>query len=106
VGNQPIIFCEVIIATTVYEMIKVLFENFIHLAVEDPIFLEYETGRITKGGSKRLYGLLFVQANQELFLGDLEKKDFTYHQAFLKNRPIFLKKNAIPSAAATIACTR
>jgi len=45
-------------------------------------------------------------ANQELFFGDLEKIDFTYHHAFLKNRPMFLKKNAMPSAAATIACTR
>jgi len=32
--------------------------------------------------------------------------DFRYHHAFLKNAPMFLKKNAIPNTAATITCTR
>ena len=87
-------------------MIEVLSKNIIHLAVKDSVFDEYKPGRITKGGRKRLYGLLTIQANQELFLGDLEKNDFTYHQAFLKNSPMFLKKKAIPKAPAMMTCTR
>jgi len=47
-----------------------------------------------------------MTGDQELFFGDLVNKDFTYHQAFLKNRPMFLKKKAMPRAAATITCTR
>jgi hypothetical protein len=91
-----------IITAGVNKILKIVFKNFIYLPVQDSIFLEHETRRITKRRGEWFYGLLHDQANQELFLGDLVNNDFTNHQAFLKNSPMFLKKNTMPSAAATI----
>jgi hypothetical protein len=87
-------------------MIETVFEDIIYLPVKSAIFFKHKTGGITKGGIKRLCGLLCHWLNQELFLGDRVNKDLTYHHAFLKKRPIFLKKKAIPKAPATMTCTR
>jgi len=95
-----------VVTATLDKMIKIVFENFIDLPIQDPISLKDEARRIAKGGGMWLDGRLHVRANQGLFFGDRAKADFTYHQAVLKNRPMFLKKNAIPSTPATITCTR
>jgi len=106
VWNKPFVIDKVIVATGAKKEIEMFFEDFVYLPVYNSIFFKNKARRIAKGRRKRLYGSLRVQANQELSFGDLEKMDFRYHHAFLKNRPMFLKKNAMPSAAATIACTR
>ena len=95
-----------IIAATPDKVIKIVFERFIDLPIQDAISLKHKTRRITKGGGMWLNGRLHVRANQGLFFGDRTKADFTYHQAVLKNRPMFLKKNAIPSTPATMTWTR
>jgi hypothetical protein len=95
-----------IVATALDKVVKIVFEDFIDLPIQDPISLKHKTGRIAKGGGMWLNGGLHVRANQGLFFGDRTKADFTYHQAVLKNRPMFLKKNAIPNTPATMTCTR
>ena len=104
--DEPLVIYEMIIATTLDKMIKMIFEDFIYLPIEDAISFKHKPRRITIGGSMGLNGRMHVRANQGLFFGDRVKADFTYHQAVLKNRPIFLKKNAMPNTAATITCTR
>lgn len=104
--DEPFIIYKMIVATTFDKMIKIVFEDFVYLPVEDSASLKYIPRRIAKGGSMWLDGRLHVGANQGLFFGDRVKADFTYHQAVLINRPMFLKKNAIPNTAAIMTCTR
>src|SRR5678809_1074928 len=103
--DQPLLFDEMIITSAADKMIKIFAEDFIYLPVKRAIFFKHKTRRITERRCKWLCGLLCHCIDQELFF-DLVNKDLTYHQAFLKNRPIFLKKKAIPKAPATMTCTR
>jgi len=105
-GDQPLFFYEMIKTSATDKMIKIVFEDIVYLPVKSAIFFKHKTGGITKRRIKWLCGLLCHCINQELFFCDRVNKDFTYHQAFLKNRPIFLKKKATPSAPATMTCTR
>ena len=99
-------FDEMIRASALDEMIEIFPKDIVYLPVNRTIFFEYKTGRITKRGIEWLCGLLCHCANQELFFCERVNSERIYHQAFLKKRPMFLKKNAIPNAPATMAWTR
>jgi len=105
-GNQPLFFYKMIVTSAADKMIKILFEDIIYLPIKNAIFFKHKTRRITKRWSKWLCDLLWHCIVQELFFCDPVKNDLTYHQAFLKNLPIFLKKKAIPRAPAIMAWIR
>jgi hypothetical protein len=54
----------------------------------------------------QLFVLPASLTGSDVLFGEREKKDFINHQAFLKKRPMFLKKKPIPNAAAMITCTK